>query len=373
MTEYAELSSLPFPVAYPLHFARDVDNEIPSNGRWDNAVFAVYQTMRLAALLMLADYLAVEHQEPALLARIRGLRAPHWQEWSLLADGLARYWTDPNRADKPRFHSVAAGWLSVSRVSSPGRKSPKLDAVWEPLIEGMPGLGGRGQARSANEAVWEIRNRGAHRSGTATPAGVAAKAEELSRLLPLAETIVQTVFGDCDFVLLRALPAGTGKQEVIELVGPHPDLHFAIQDADPDWAEALAETEVVAQFGEEVLPVYPFLLPMEASDDERPTGLLEPVAMIDGIAEGRLTVLGVSGGHTVKGLHLDATLAALKRKHGDLALDRREVAPWSVLAWARMTAQQTLEDIYNRNEPPRDSRRLFDLSYAAISVASCIA
>jgi DNA replication protein DnaC len=34
---------------------------------------------------------------------------------------------------------------------------------------------------------------------------------------------------------------------------------------------------------------------------------------------------------------------------------------------------QLLFHLISRLEPPRDSRRLFDLSYAAISVASCIA
>ncbi len=193
------------------------------------------------------------------------------------------------------------------------------------MIDGLPGLGGRRQASSANEAVWEIRNRGAHRSGTATPASIAAKAEELNRLLPLAETIVWRVFGAMDCVLLRTLPAEDGAARIIELTGPHPDLRFAVQDADPGWAEALAETEIGAQFSEQVLPIYPLLLPNDAPEDISPTGLVEPVVMIDGVAEGRLTVLGVNGGHTVRGLHLDATLAALKRKHGDLSLDRKEL------------------------------------------------
>ena len=46
--------------------------------------------MRLSALLMLADYLDVEDTDPDVSRRIRGLRVPHWQEWSFLADELAR-------------------------------------------------------------------------------------------------------------------------------------------------------------------------------------------------------------------------------------------------------------------------------------------
>jgi hypothetical protein len=160
------------------------------------------------------------------------------------------------------------------------------------------------------------------------------------------------VFGVTDFVLLRALPSADSALRVMDLTGPHPDLRFAIQDADPDWAEALAETEIGAQFANEVLPIYPLLLPADAREDKNPTGFFEPVVMIDGVAEGRLTVLGVTGGYTMHGLHLEATLAALRRKHGDLSLDRKDVAPWTVLAWARMTTQQTLEDIHNRKYFP---------------------
>jgi hypothetical protein len=352
VTKDLVLSNIPFPIAYPLHYARETSDQLSAKERLDNGIFAVYQTMKLAALLMLSDYLAVNHVEPALMARIRGLRAPHWQEWSLLADSLALYWIDPKRLDRPRFRSVAEGWRSVSRVREPGGKTPELEEVWKDLIAALPGLGGRALARSANEAIWELRNRGAHRTGAATPGTVADREAELVRLIPLAETIVREVFGSADFVLLRALPDENGAPKVIELTGPHPDLQFSVEDADPDWAEALAETEVAAQFHDEVLPVYPFLLPAEALEDRSPLELSEQVVMIDGVAESRLTALGVAGGGTVRVVHLDITLAALKRKHGDLSLDRKDVQPWTIVSWARMTAQQTLEGIYNRKYFP---------------------
>ena len=43
-----------FPVACPLHRARDLDGRLGGTERRDNAIFACYQAMRLAALLMLA-------------------------------------------------------------------------------------------------------------------------------------------------------------------------------------------------------------------------------------------------------------------------------------------------------------------------------
>ncbi len=71
-----DLEALPFPVAHPLAFARD-----PALGpteRLNNAIFAAYQAMRTAALLLLADYLDVAASDRALEGAIRGLRMPHW-------------------------------------------------------------------------------------------------------------------------------------------------------------------------------------------------------------------------------------------------------------------------------------------------------
>jgi len=104
----ADLSKLPFPVAYPLYWARDPDNRLQTADRWKNTVFTAYQAMKLTALLLLADYLEDEHTDPRLAPLIRGLRFPHWQEWSHLADGLARYWTAVEHRDRARFPALAA-------------------------------------------------------------------------------------------------------------------------------------------------------------------------------------------------------------------------------------------------------------------------
>jgi hypothetical protein len=67
--------------------------------------------------------------------------------------------------------------------------------------------------------------------------------------------------------------------------------------------------------------------------------------MIDGVTDGKLTVMGVQWGATLKGPHLQATLGALRRKQADLFVDRRGASPWTLAPWARMTAAQTLDDL----------------------------
>ncbi len=52
----ATVEAVPFPVAFPLHFAREVS--LPPTDRLTNAIFAAYQAMRLTGLVLLADYLA---------------------------------------------------------------------------------------------------------------------------------------------------------------------------------------------------------------------------------------------------------------------------------------------------------------------------
>lgn len=348
MSKVANIDQLPFPVAYPLHWARDPDGRLGISGRRANAVFACYQAMRLAALLMLADYLEDEETEPSLASRIRGLRMPHWQEWSRLADELARFWTvRPERRERSRFPSIAEGWMSVSRVKrSANAKAPPLEPLWEPLIAGLAGVGGTGQARSADDAIWELRNRQAHRSGTVTPEALAEQGIEFARLLPLVEAVIARLFGDTELVLMRSVPSSDTQARVIRLVGPHPDLKFDTEAANPDWLDALSATEVAAASEGDPLSVYPLLIPT----DEEPAaavgaGLLDPVTMIDGVAEAKLTVLGVRNGAVLAGRHLNAALAALRKKHADLTVERNKSAPWTLAPWSRMTATQTLEDL----------------------------
>ena len=75
-----DLEALPFPVAYPLAWAHDA-GQAPAL-RLGNAIFAAYQAMRTTTLLLLADYLDVAEADRGVDEAIRGLRMPHWAEWT---------------------------------------------------------------------------------------------------------------------------------------------------------------------------------------------------------------------------------------------------------------------------------------------------
>lgn len=130
-----DLVYLPFPVAHPLAFARD-----PALGpteRLNNAIFAAYQAMRTAALLMLADYLDVAASDRALEGAIRGLRMPHWGEWTELANKLVLFWSgrSDGTPERPtRFPALVEGW-QLGAMERGG------DAL-RPLLEGLPGMQG---------------------------------------------------------------------------------------------------------------------------------------------------------------------------------------------------------------------------------------
>jgi tetratricopeptide (TPR) repeat protein len=326
--------------------------------------------MRLTALLMLADYLEDPGPgDPNLANLIRGLRFPHWQEWSHLADGLARFWITEQNRPRCHFHRLAAGWASVSRLKANSKgQEPPIDPIWNGLLEGFGGVGGRSRARSANDAIWELRNRTAHREGTVTADSEKEQDAEFDRLLPLAETVVSVLFGKAPLDLLRSFPSAVSDElpfelvrasrdknnvlKVISLHGPHPDLTFETRDADESWEDALAQSPVSVTVAGVAIPVYPLAIPTQDDEDGPPLGMLDPVAMVDGVSEAKLTVLGVQRAATVKGHHLDAALAALRKKHTDLLLGREDTKPWTVVSWASMTTAQTLDELAGRKYFP---------------------
>ncbi len=72
---------------------------MPPQDRLANGIFAAYQTIRLATLLMLSAYMDDDDRDDSLAEKIRGLRLLHWQEWTRIADGLAGFWIAPDVPD----------------------------------------------------------------------------------------------------------------------------------------------------------------------------------------------------------------------------------------------------------------------------------
>jgi hypothetical protein len=151
-TAAIDLDVLPFPVAYPLAFA--LDDSRPPSERLDNVIFTAYQAMRTTALLILADYLACETASRKLEGAVRGLRMPHWGEWSVLCDQLYNFWSGAlqEKPERPtHFLSLVTGWKTINR-----KGKPPPGSEWKALLVDLPGMGSQMRtAQSANEALWK--------------------------------------------------------------------------------------------------------------------------------------------------------------------------------------------------------------------------
>ena len=353
MPDLVSLDSLPYPVAHPLHWARDAGGALSLSDRIDNAIFAGYQALRLAALLMLADYLKAEPIHPPLAAPIRRLGNAHWADWMALADDLARFWTGGGGAPPPCFGDLARGWMSVNRTRPAGAKRAPLEPEWQALtlpFKTRIDPKRHQEHNSAANTLQIYRNDRAHRLGSRTPDDHPDQVIHLDIVLALVEAVVKKLYSGASYGLWRRVDTPSGWQ-MIPLTGPHPDARFQPRPLDPEIADALAETEVAAVAPDwEPLPIYPLFVPLDEArgDALMPDSLFDPVAMLDSVVEARLSVLGVKKSHSFSSghPHLLKTLQALKRKRANIGeRTREETAPWSVLAWSRMTARLVLQDL----------------------------
>ncbi|MEI6872725.1 MAG: hypothetical protein WCL08_10635, partial [Verrucomicrobiota bacterium] len=175
-----DLEDVPFPIAYPLAHAMDPALCPSASDRLANLIFAAQQTIRLSALLLLADYLSCETKCRELDGPVRSLRMPHWGEWSVLADKLSKFWNGDYPGAQPerpsRFEWLPSAWNLFSKGSGPSE-------TWADVLAKLPGL--QGPARSLNDALCKARNDAAHRRTTRTGLSNEADQAILDQLLPL--------------------------------------------------------------------------------------------------------------------------------------------------------------------------------------------
>ena len=329
---------LPFPVAYPLHFANDAT--LAPSARLDNLIFATYQAMRTTALLLLADYLEDDTIDPKLSQAIRGLRMPHWGEWSILASALANYWQRPDKT--PAFPQLAANWLRVNNT--------KPRSEWQTLLQNCPGH--KGRALSPNEAIWKLRNDRAHRQATQTEDKALQDLKQIDDYLPVVTYLIAALFNDVDLRLLRKVSDNSEEElHVIELHGIHADLQFIPQRLDAVWAGAFDPTGIAVLAGERAITVYPFLVSADDDDEILATGLTEHLMMLDGMNPKAMLLLGVHR-YTESMRHVQALVDALANKQIDIRLSRDQVKPWTVSEWSRLNASEDLSAIRNRKYFP---------------------
>ena len=286
-----------------------------------------------------------------LAGPIRGLRMPHWGEWSVLADKLAKFWSGhfpearPERAS--HFPELVSGWLEVNRTATPKRDDP-----WQALLPELRGNNASAlRATSANDAIWKLRNDRAHRQATRV-ADQTDDAQMLARLLPVVEKVVTTLFRAGTPTLVRCVRHEP--LEVIRLHGAHPDLLFATEPLAAQWAPAFATTGVAALAGDVALPIYPLFVP---GDDEPEAcrvgsgGLIERISMVDGVKEKKLVLLGVRS-HGESERHIGPLLDALARKNVDTGQDSEGTKRWTIAGWSRATAREAVASLRDRKYFP---------------------
>jgi tetratricopeptide (TPR) repeat protein len=301
-----ELESLPFPVAHPLALARD--EGLPPTERLEQALFAAYQALRAAGLLLLADYLSNEGADRAVDEAARALRIPHWREWTELADALSAFWRgeSPGRpARPPRFAALAAGWTT---------------------------------ARGELAEVGAARHARAVRLGTAA-AEAAEDAALLARCLPRVEAACSALFPPGAFTLLRR--AAASPLQVVRVHGPHRDGVFTPEPADGSLALALEASPAVAVVEGRPLELYPLFVPSEP----------EPLVMLDGLKERGTVLLGVKTREETP-QHLAAFKSALARKGTSPLLARDAVTASALLAPSRASARSELAQLSGRVYQP---------------------
>ena len=339
-----DLETLPFPVAHPLSFALNVGE--PTEKRLRNTVFASYQAMRLVGLVLLADYFACSASSPSLASAIRGLRTPHWNEWSVLCDRLATFWSgeDPKaQSDRDTyFPDLVKGWKEVNR------KKGSIPPAWAAALKELPGL--EGLARNPNDALWKARNDLAHHRGTLTTDDGWAE-NLLSRLLPLVALEAEALFPPGRLTLVRALAKVPLRS--IQLTGPHQDLRFLEAELSPAWSGLFEQTPVAALGVGSGIPLYPLIVSTDSEGLGTPSlaGLTEQIALLEGSRPKRLELLGVRRYHERPDL-IQPFMDALALKDTTFWLERQETRPWDLPPWAEFYSRETLDALRGRKYFP---------------------
>jgi tetratricopeptide (TPR) repeat protein len=340
----ADLKRLPFPVAYPLAYARDL--RLPPGDRVDNLIFTAYQAMRTATLVLLADYFACKIIARDLAGPMRGLRMPHWGEWQSLAARLVLFW-QRELAEKPERESLVpalcAGWKEVGQVG----KGLTLDTRWRGMLARLDGL--QGPARSANDAIQKLRNDRAHRAATKT-LEASSDIAAIQQLGPLVEEVVRVLFPEGALQLYRRVP-GENPPAMFRLEGPHEDFRFAPIPSHPSWEEAFELSDILAVAGNHVLPLFPLCIPQPIAGLLSGCGLSEPAVLIDGIKENTVVLIGVRSHYETSTL-VEPVRQRFDAKQVDLTLDANETTPWTVADRARMTARECLSVLLGRKYFP---------------------
>jgi len=335
------LNDLPYPIAFPLSWSRDLSR--PPGERVDNTLFATKQAVRFTTLTLLADYLDTPGGCPEVAKRIHGLRRPHWSEWVAVADALCKYWdgryaTKP--AQPPRLPDLIAGW----RIFSWRKPGAPPSGPWGSLLDGLPGLTGD-QARGPLVALWKIRNDRAHRRGTATRD--ASDDEQLARrTLEVLEAGLLALFGDVGATLMVDERTLHGNEHEGAPGDPGDPPNFRVRDA---------------EFSIELAPLA--ALP---TDIEPSRALVEPILLLDGWSRNKVILQGTLEHGTSESLYRELA-ACLAAKAPVQPIEPAAADAWQVHAAAVAATKRVLEREHGPGGPYVSREGVDDLLRARLS------
>jgi tetratricopeptide (TPR) repeat protein len=344
-----DLSEVPFPIAYPLAHAMDPLVCPSPSDRLDNLLFATQQAIRLSCLLLLADYLACDTHCRELDGPIRGLRMPHWGEWSVLTDKLTGFWSGHFPQSKPErpslFTWLPKAWTAFSKGSGLGES-------WAPSLAQLPGL--QGPASSLNDALCKARNDAAHRRTTRSSHSAQADLLVLEQLLPLVSQALQVLFPPNTLQLQRRI--SSNPLQIVHLSGPHLDLRFDIEAIPEVWRSVFENSEVVAVAAKSnlPLPLHPLVVPLDPDTQTEVFGgnvLLDPAALLDQVAGKQVVILGVKTFRDRNDL-LEPFRRAIQRKQVEFGMGREETRLWNLAEWSLETSRFTLNELRGRKYFP---------------------
>jgi tetratricopeptide (TPR) repeat protein len=355
---FPDVERLPFPVAYPLAHAIDVNLCPDADNRHDNLIVAFYQALRLATLLQFSDYLECEVDCPDIAPHIRGLRMPHWQEWTNLARALSTFWKGHYSSalpDRPtRFPWLQDAWLEVAGNKREGR--------WREQLQPLKSLLNLTEApTSVNDALQKVRNNVHHRKLTVNDRAAASRQKALDVLLPLVCDACTLLFPHEKLSLMRKANGESGM--CLRLVGIRADRRFDEEPCRPEWEAGFARADVIAVTqlanGEGVLPLYPLVVPLDCAKFESDAGVFEsePAAFLAQAKEKELILVGVEDWKQYPSLAGPFQNLIAKKKVA-LGLSREETKVWTLGPRSSDRARGDLEDLlHTRYFPEIYTRR----------------
>ncbi len=306
--ERTVLERFPFPIAFAYQRVLAPDNAATAI---KNLIYAYTATLRLPALVLLAEFLQGERQIPQVARALRKLQVPHLNDWFTALNTLAEHLDRPD-GFAPALTAAARGFSKL-----------------------------RQDGASVHEAMLRFRNHQDGHSATWSEADSQAQ-------LPGAKVLLDRTLAHfgvlAELSFLRRGPGGG----VLRLHGASQIFEEHASDV-PALDSALARSGLaVTAPGGRAMPLFPLFL---GGEESPPSSLDEPLFTMDG----QRKQVAVFMGARTRLEHREA-LHRYRALLGAKAIDPRfqvaDIQPWAVTEWARETSLGAVDLLRGRKYFP---------------------